>query len=116
MLPPDNHPAITWWRLNYDFSPLSIIQDIKCPVLSIWGEKDFLINSQKAASLSTKSFNESGHADYTWKIFPNADHGLYVRNEAEPGWANKNQRLLAPGFVDLTTEWLLNRVTVINDN
>jgi uncharacterized protein len=116
VLPPDNHPAITWGRLNYDFCPLSVIQDIKCPVLSIWGEKDFLVNSQKAASLTTKAFNESGHADYTWRVFPDADHGLFVRKEAGPGWANKNQRLFAPGFVELTTEWLLKRVTVKNDN
>ncbi|MCG8338286.1 MAG: alpha/beta hydrolase [Proteobacteria bacterium] len=116
VLPPDNHPAITWWRLNYDFSPLSIVQDIKCPVLSIWGEKDFLVNSQEAASLSTQAFNESGHNDYTWKIFPDADHGLYLRNEAGPGWAKKDQRLLAPEFVDLTTAWLLKRVTVEKDD
>ena len=111
VLPPDDHPIITWWRLNMDYQPLTIVPDIRCPVLSIWGEKDFLVDSHQAATMAASAFKKSEHPDYTWKIFPDADHGLYLRKEPGPGWA-KDGSQFAPGFIELMTEWLLDRVTV----
>ena len=111
VLPPADHPIITWWRLNMDYQPLTIVPDIRCPVLSIWGEKDFLVDSHQAATMAASAFKKSEHPDYTWKIFRDADHGLYLRKEPGPGWA-KDGSQFAPGFIELMTEWLLDRVTV----
>jgi len=60
---------------------------------------------------SGKAFDQNRPADHIWNVLPDADHGLYMRNEA----AKENQRHLSPGFIDLTTEWLVKGVTVKND-
>lgn len=111
VLPPDDHPAVLFWRRNMDYQPLAIVPDLRCPVLSIWGEKDFLVDSRRAAKMAASAFKKTRHPDYTWKVFPDADHGLYLRKESGPGWA-RDQSQFAPGVTELMTEWLLHRVTV----
>ena len=111
VIPPDNHPILKFWRLNIDYKPLSIISEIRCPVLSIWGEKDFLVDSHQAAKVTAGAFDKSNHNDYTWKVLPDADHGFYFRKASGSGWA-KDRSQFTPGFIELMVEWLLNRVTV----
>jgi hypothetical protein len=46
---------------------------------------------------------ESGHRDFTIKIFPGADHGIYVRNAG-------GSMTLAPGYEETMKQWVLMRL------
>ncbi|BBM84523.1 alpha/beta hydrolase family protein [Candidatus Uabimicrobium amorphum] len=109
VIPPENHPLVTYWKLNFSYKPLSIIPQIHCPILSLWGDKDSLVNAHDAEEVAGKAFRESNHANYTSKVISNADHGLYYRKQSGIGWA-KDRSKFAPGAMEYMTSWVLNEI------
>jgi pimeloyl-ACP methyl ester carboxylesterase len=110
MVPPKNHPIIRFWQLNVDFNPLDHLPRITCPVLSIWGEKDNGMDANQASEITRTLFAKSRHPDTSVHVFPNADHGLYLRKQPGPGWAKREGRKLVSGYRKLVTDWVLQRV------
>jgi pimeloyl-ACP methyl ester carboxylesterase len=109
VVPPEDHPAVLYWRRNASYDPVATLKRVRCPVLAIWGEKDFLVDAARAAQLARGALAAAGHPDYTVRVLPSADHGLYLRREPGVGWAKDRTRFV-PGFIELTTRWALERI------
>jgi pimeloyl-ACP methyl ester carboxylesterase len=103
-------PKDSWvWeqrRLNAGYDPALTFRRVKCPVLIIYGEKD---NSSQGMARIEQALKEAGNRDYTVRVFPGADHDLDV------GLPNDGKMVWAEGFLDLLTNWTLQRVTVANE-
>lgn len=89
-------------RLNAGYDPAATFRRVKIPTLIIYGEKD---TPSAGIARIEQALREAGNRDYTVRVFPRADHSLEVRQE--------NGRMVwAEGFLDLLTNWTLQRVTV----
>lgn len=80
-----------------NWNPLLLWEQIKIPVLAIWGEKDQNVPVQDSAARLSSILTKAGNKDFTTKIFPNADHTLNV-----PGSAAK-----APGYFETEINWVV---------
>ena len=92
-------------RLNAGYDPALTFRRVRCPVLIIYGERD---NPSPGIARIEQALREAGNRDYTVRVFPRADHSLEVRQESgRTAWAE--------GFLELLTNWTLQRVTVANE-
>jgi len=103
-------PRDSWvWeqrRLNAGYDPAVTFRRVKCPVLIIYGERD---NPSQGITRIEQALKEAGNRDYTVRVFPRADHDLDV---GQPG---DGRIVWAEGFLELLTNWTLQRVTVANE-
>ena len=82
------------------FSPLPALQNVKVPVLGVFGGSDPLTDAPVASENLRRSLTEAGNAEVTVKIFPGAAHSLNVDSGAR----------MAPGVFDTLRQWLAANV------
>lgn len=90
-------------RLNAGYDPAVTFRHVKCPTLIIYGEKD---NPSQGIARIEQALKEAGNRDYTVRVFPGADHDLDL------GLPNDGKIVWAEGFLELLTNWTLQRITV----
>jgi hypothetical protein len=102
-----------WWRLRGGYDPASALAKVRCPVLVLLGEVDWVMPSRESAAAFERAFRASGNPDYTIRILPKANHGLLL---GETGLNSESPRLKAYslGYMDGMAAWLLKRVKVGN--
>ena len=81
------------------------------PVLVLLGELDANAPAKVSAAIFERGLDKGGNRDYSVRILPKANHGLF---EAETGYSVEWPRLkrYVPGYMDGITDWLLKRVVV----
>jgi uncharacterized protein len=91
---------------DLDFDPRPLWEQLKLPVLAIFGEADKLTPAAESARRIKLTLPKGGDPDYTIRIFPNADHALlaYPGKEAKWDWERP-----APGWLELMVDWLQKR-------
>jgi pimeloyl-ACP methyl ester carboxylesterase len=86
-----------------DFDPRLLWEKTARPVLAVFGEADKSTPTEESARRIESSLRKGGNRDYTIKIFPKADHGLWVLSE---GGRFRWDRP-ASGWLDTMTTWLV---------
>lgn len=94
------------WRAGgagLDFDPRPLWEKTTIPVLAIFGEADKSTPTEESARRVGLALRKGGHQDYTIKLFPRADHGLWVSPPKADGsdWDRP-----APGWLELMVNWL----------
>lgn len=89
-----------------DFDPRPLWEKTAIPALAIFGDADKTTPTEESARRVKLALQKGGSKDHTIKIFPNADHGLWVspRKDAKWDWDRP-----APGWLDLMVNWLQRR-------
>jgi dipeptidyl aminopeptidase/acylaminoacyl peptidase len=95
------------WKLQMGYDPMPALERVTCPILAVFGELDASTPVAQTTANYAKAVAKSGNADYTIKVFPNADHALLVW--PKPGDA-AHWPVLAPGYLDTMREWIHKRV------
>jgi uncharacterized protein len=77
------HPVASeaGWLANdpsYEFawSPVHVFEQVRIPVLAIWGERDTKIDSFRAAHAYRDALEQAGNPNYRIEVIPGADHLL----------------------------------------
>jgi len=65
-----NDPAHESW------SPVRVFEQVRIPVLAIWGERDTKIDSIRAAYAYREALEQAGNRSYRVEILPGVDHTL----------------------------------------
>ncbi len=87
-------------RGDPDYDPVPALERVRCPVLAIFGECDRQLPARVSAEIFERALRRGGNPDVTVRVFPAANHGIAI---ADPVG-------LAPGYLDLMTDWLRERV------
>ena len=101
-----DHWLYNWYPPVGNFNPLPLWEQVKVPVLLIYGERDR--NTPVVPSLAGigEALRKAGNADFTPLIIPGAAHNLTI--QWQPGepffWWHA-----APGYSDLVTAWVKMR-------
>lgn len=87
---------------NLHYNPLEWLEQVKCPVLAIFGELDLLLPVEASAAVFQQSLAKAGNKDVTIKVLADAGHLI----------THPSTGKLAPGFLELITNWLKQRVQI----
>jgi len=98
----ENLPKEQWKGIKTSFEammindPADYLSKVRCPVLAIFGEEDKVIPVERSVELYKLYLKNAGNKDVTIKVFPNADHRIFVGEKQ------------ASGYYDIISEWLLD--------
>lgn len=82
-----------------------ILNEIKCPVLAILGEKDYIVDWQKTLSLYKETLGSKDKNILVIKTFPDGNHSLL---KCKTGASNEQLESIkfCDGYIDAMTLWL----------
>jgi dienelactone hydrolase len=100
---PRESPA--WTDTDIDYDPRPALERLRMPVLVILGERDALTPTTETATAIESALRAAGNTDYTVRIIPRADHGLFVSTGGE-SWLNERP---ADGWIKNMSEWVVAR-------
>lgn len=92
-----------------------LLERIRCPVLAVFGERNTLVDGKESAQVYATALRKAGNADVTVKMFPDADHALFLSQaggmkELQQSFLKPaDQKVFAPGYLDLISEWVQRR-------
>lgn len=105
---PKEHPTWQAGAGSLDLDPRLLWEGISIPVLAVFGEEDKLTPALESSRRIETALKKAGNRDYTIKVFPKADHGIWVLPQnAKLDWERP-----APGWLKTMTDWLLERVAL----
>jgi dienelactone hydrolase len=88
-----------WFHAELNYDPTAALRKLSTPALFLFGEKDELVPVTKSVEIIRAALSESPGHDFAIKVFPDADHGIYVTGV--DGTTN-----YAPGYLDTMRDWL----------
>lgn len=99
--PPDSN-ARRFYRINGIFDPVPYWEQIKIPVLFLYGEEDRSVEPSRSIEILNRIIAEQ-EPDFTIRSFPRADHGIRVPVDSKFPYTRP-----APGYFDTMIDWLNN--------
>jgi uncharacterized protein len=94
--------ASTWqyWRTrgglpDQNVDPVPIWDNVRCPVIVMWGELDTVMPVPDVATLTKAALVRAGNQDATVRVFAGAGHGIELIGTGQP----------APGYLELLASW-----------
>jgi hypothetical protein len=70
-----------WWRKIMDYDPTEHWRLVRAPTLVLLGECDDLAPAGEGARRIAGALEKVGNRDYTVKLLPMANHGLWITSE-----------------------------------
>ena len=92
-----------WYKTEMNYDPVATLRKVKVPALFLFGADDRLVPASRSAEIIRRTLAESGHRDFTVKVFPGADHGLH----SPPGSGSLN-----PGYEPAMLAWLRSHLSI----
>jgi uncharacterized protein len=91
--------AILSFRREMTYDPLPALRRLRAPALFLFGAEDRLIPVERSAAVIRDVLTQSGHADFTIRVFGRDDHGIY-----DPSGS------IDPRYLEAMRNWLVERV------
>jgi len=88
-----------WFRVELNYDPVQALHKLSVPALFLFGEQDELVPVAKSVEVIRSVLSKDSNHDFTIKVFPGANHGLYVT-------AADGARSYAPGYLDTMRDWM----------
>lgn len=92
---------------DLDFDPLPSWEQVRVPVLAVWGELDDVVPVEISRDRILAALERAGNADVVARVFGDSGHGIRVEAGADEAW---DWPRLAPGFHELMVEWAKERL------
>ncbi len=89
-------------RLIGGFDPRPVLEEIKTPILWIYGEADKSVEPSASIAI-LNDITAKQPKPWTIKTFPDADHGIQLRRDPAVAFP---YRAYAPGYWDTMAQWL----------
>ena len=103
-----------WYKSVVEYDPRPDLQKLTAPVLAVFGELDVQVPAEMNERAIRQALEAAGNEDITSVIFPQTNHLFQVE---ETGSLDESvtesvtlKKEFVPGFLDLITEWILDRV------
>ncbi|MFC2163755.1 alpha/beta hydrolase family protein [Acidobacteriota bacterium] len=102
-----------WFIYFLSYDPLPALKNVKCPALLLYGELDLQVPAEMSRKAMVAAIEEGGNKDFKAKTFPKANHLFQEATTGSPSEYTKLPKEFVPGFLELMTDWMVERVTVV---
>jgi dipeptidyl aminopeptidase/acylaminoacyl peptidase len=91
-----------WYRTKMDYEPVPMLEQVRVPVLALWGEHDELVPVAESRAAVEGAFARGGNRNVTYRVFAGADHSMNTQSEPQP----------SPEYLETMLEWTLGQVNM----
>jgi uncharacterized protein len=98
-----DNPNIIRFAREMHYDPVPALQALRVPALFLFGDQDQLIPVEKSVEVIRRILTQSGHSDFTIRVFPNVDHGMHLITKGTEG-------TIDPEYLATMRTWLAAHV------
>ena len=99
-----------WFKFFLDYDPAPTLAKVQVPVLALFGGKDLQVPADPNRRVMEEVFAKSGLKDYRIVVMPDANHLYQQANTGSVSEYTTLKKEFLPGFLDLLTTWIGERV------
>ena len=99
-----------WFQFFLDYDPALALERVDVPVLALFGELDLQVPPEVNRGPMEQALERSGNVDVTFHTFPKANHLFLTAVTGSPNEYPTLEKVFVPGFLELMTDWILERV------
>ena len=99
-----------WFRFFLDYDPALALEKVDVPVLALFGELDLQVPPEVNKGPMEEALARSGNGDVTFFTFPRANHLFLTATTGSPNEYPTMEKVFVPGFLEMMSEWILERV------
>lgn len=107
----ENKFFMDWWRKTHAFSPAPFLNDLRIPILVLYGEKDLLVPLDKNKPLMEAYLQNTGHPESKLIIYPNANHLLMLGEKRGDLQLSEIEGYAPSVFMDILS-WIKNQLAL----
>lgn len=101
-----NQLASPWMTYFIKHDPAMVLENVKCPILAVNGEKDLQVPSENLNSIKQAAL-KGGNKRVTTVAFPNLNHLFQECETGAPTEYSIIEQTFAPIALETVTEWIL---------
>ncbi|MCF8337646.1 MAG: lysophospholipase [Bacteroidales bacterium] len=94
-----------WFRYFIKHNPREVYKEVNVPALALYGGKD----SQVSARQNARAIEEMGKANFSIKLFPDANHLFQKAETGSPMEYGSLDKKFVAGFTDYIVKWIKER-------
>jgi pimeloyl-ACP methyl ester carboxylesterase len=96
-----------WFHYFLDYDPLPALQETKCPVLVLDGERDLQVPPQENLPLARKALEDGGNKDFQVIELPGLNHEFQHCYMGLPAESRAIEETFAPDALTTISAWIL---------
>lgn len=99
-----------WFRYFLSYDPRPALEQVRCPVLALNGEKDLQVDPKQNLPEIEAALKAGGNADFTCRELAGLNHLFQTCQTGSPNEYGKIEETFAPAALELIGDWILERV------
>ncbi len=99
-----------WWRYILGMDNKTILINVKCPVLAIYGELDQQVNPDKNILVIEEALKEGGNKNFTVKKLPGLNHLFQTAETGSEYEYIRIEETISPQALRMISDWIINQV------
>lgn len=99
-----------WFRFFIEFDPRPTLQEVRVPILAIWGDKDLQIPSDVNLAAVRSALEAGGHTDFTLREVAGLNHLFQTARTGSPAEYGTIAETFSPPVLVIITDWILQTV------
>lgn len=100
-----------WFRYFLSYDPGPALTKVRCPVLSLIGEKDLQVPPKENNRAIEQALKAGGNRDYVVKELPALNHLFQSCKTGAVSEYGEIEETIAPAALELIADWILMRTT-----
>jgi len=99
-----------WSQFYFRYDPIPVLQEVKCPILIMYGLKDYQVPPEQSLPPIKRILSASRHQSYRILIFPDLNHLFQTAETGSYLEFARIEETFAPAALDSITNFLLNHL------
>ncbi len=101
-----------WFRYNITYEPKQILQQIKCPVLALFGEKDMQVPPEGNAEAVKTALIMGGNHNFEVKEIPRVNHYFQTAQTGSPQEYRLIEETISPIVLEIIYNWIHKQIQI----
>jgi pimeloyl-ACP methyl ester carboxylesterase len=95
-----------WFRQYLDFNPAPLLEQVKCPVLALSGDRDLQVDADETVPVLRQAYEKSGNKDFTVMEIEGVNHLFQKAQSGSPALYGAIEETIAPEVLNAIGGWL----------
>jgi pimeloyl-ACP methyl ester carboxylesterase len=105
-----------WFRFFLDYDPLPSLQNTKCPVLALYGQKDLQVPAKTNLPLLQKALSDADNTQADIRQLADLNHLFQHAYSGSPAEYGAIEETLSPQALQIISDWLQPRIVNKSEN
>lgn len=100
----------SWYRFFLNYDPVDALKKMKVPVLSIYGDKDWIVSAQPSLDIISDIFEETDNNNFTNLEIPNVNHSFQTCKTGSITEYSVIKETISPIVLKNILDWICNLI------